>query len=121
MNSSNYGQETLSTGRNKMQIAIDSIEKLSETQFAVTMRLGADSIIAHVTESNDPELKSFNFDEYFFDVLFAFEGLGGRFNRDYWAFRDGSHSQFPWNYGDYDPKIVERAIEESDTQLTSLK
>lgn len=104
-----------------MQIKISSIESTSDNRFSIALQLGSEDVIAHVTELDDPVLRGFNFDEDFFEVLFAFEGLGGRFNRDYWAFRDGAHSQFPWNYGDYDPEIVERAIKESDTQLASLK
>ena len=105
----------------KMQIKIKSIEKLSETRFSVTMQLGDDSVVAHVTETDDPEIRGFNFDESFFDVLFAFDGLGGRFCSDYWSFRDGTNSPFPWDYGEHEPKIVQRAIRESNTQLASLK
>ncbi len=104
-----------------MQIKINSIDEVSDNRFSITLQLGDDVVVAHVTELDDPELRGFNFDEDFFSVLFAFEGLGGRFNRDYWMFRDGTHSQFPWDYGDYDQEIVERAIKESDTQLASLR
>ncbi len=104
-----------------MKIKINSIEQVSTAQFSVTLTLGDDDVVAHVTEMDDPEIRGFNFDEDFFSVLFAFDGLGGRFSCDYWSFRDGTHSIFPWDYGVHDRGIVERAIEESDTQLASLK
>ena len=104
-----------------MRIEIISIRPESERRFAFEAMLGNESVVGHVTEFDDSEIQGFNFDEDFFDVLFAFDGLGGQFNRDFWAYRNGDGKPFPWDYGDHNEEIVVRAIKDSETQLTSLR
>ena len=53
-------------------------------------------------------------------MLFAHDGLGGRLNRDYWRFRDGTADAFPWDYGNHSESIVQRAQTETGTLLTDL-
>ena len=110
-----------------MNVQIDSIEPAPSTvvqnklRFNVCFCLGEISLIASITETIDRDLSSFNFDERFFDAIFGQYDLGGRFNRDYWTFRDGQHAPFPWEYGDYDARIVDFAERVFRTSIESLR
>lgn len=104
-----------------MKIEITKIEHQADNRFRFEAVFGSEQVIGHITEFSDGEIRGFNFDEEFFDVLFAFDGLGRRFNCDYWSYRNGSSQSFPWNYGDHQADILETAIRNSKTQLASLR
>ena len=104
-----------------MRIEITNIQPESERRFVFEAKLGNASVVGHLTEYDEGEIQGFNFEEEFFDVLFAFNGLGGRFTHDYWAYRNNEAKPFPWDYGNHDEEIVVKAVRESDTQLASLR
>jgi hypothetical protein len=104
-----------------MRVQVLSIQVIAEGRHRVEFQLDGDSIVAHVSEMTGIDVPCFNFDEVFFDVLLAFNGLGARFNRDYWRFRQGEHLPFPWDYGDHGREILDRAVLESRTEIGMLR
>lgn len=104
-----------------MNIRVRTIERIDRSRSNVLIELGNDVVSASLTHLDDPEIEGFNFDEEFFDVLFAHNGLGAMFNRDYTAFIGGTKREFPWDYGEHNPELITRASEKSGVSMTQLK
>ncbi len=61
-----------------MRIQINKIEQESKSRRSIEILLDEAVVVGHITEFEDGEIRGFNFDEEFFDVLFAFNGLAVR-------------------------------------------
>jgi hypothetical protein len=105
----------------EMHIYIKSIEQVAERRCLVTIQLDLDVVVGHISELSDTDIQGFNFDEEFFCVLFALNGLGRMLCHDYWRFREGTHAPFPWDYGEHNREILLRAERESKTEIASLR
>lgn len=104
-----------------MRLLVLSIQPISESSFAVKFQVDDHVLLGHITEQNDGDSVYYNLDEEFFNGLLHYEGIGRRFNIDYFAYRDGTSVPFPWDYGEYSDDLIDRIERISREKLSQYK